>query len=347
MDSPRRSGFSLAVVGLLSTTTLVLAAFTLHGWPLTVYTWIFTGLCAASGATRGLPDKRRFLFIPLLLICVYLAVPGLFLFIPGFEMWSLFDDVGGRSGWSFAPGLEFGRDGPNTVLLESYVGELQPNWWKQAPHSPYVRDGNERVQSRNLIRHKYFSEVLEMLPDDEARRTVILALTDKDNRLRVHQGLLLSCLHALDFPAGMDARSWWSQHAFVFRAERDPFIAASLTQGWLEEIERLFSHDWPRTVESHYIAATYQEGGQWGGHSDFGQARLEIHFGDRSADPRAVETSRRILWWPERNPVPTKADQRVKDARTGYYQGSFNAVLAGDIQGFLDAYLRWRVGQKV
>ncbi len=40
-------------------------------------------------------------------------------------------------------------------------------------------------------------------------------------------------------------------------------------------------------------------------------------------------------------------DQRVKDARTGYYQGSFNAVLAGDIQGFLDAYLRWRVGQKV
>ena len=38
-------------------------------------------------------------------------------------------------------------------------------------------------------------------------------------------------------------------------------------------------------------------------------------------------------------------DQRVKDARTGYAEGSFQKVLDGDIQGFLDAYLRWRVGQ--
>lgn len=40
-------------------------------------------------------------------------------------------------------------------------------------------------------------------------------------------------------------------------------------------------------------------------------------------------------------------DQRVKDARTGYYMGSFNAVMDGNIQGFLDAYLRWRVGQEI
>ncbi len=39
-------------------------------------------------------------------------------------------------------------------------------------------------------------------------------------------------------------------------------------------------------------------------------------------------------------------DQRVKDARTGHAMGSFHAVLGGDIQGFLDAYLRWRVGQE-
>ena len=36
-------------------------------------------------------------------------------------------------------------------------------------------------------------------------------------------------------------------------------------------------------------------------------------------------------------------DQRVKDSRTGYYMGSFKAVLDGNIQGFLDAYLRYRV----
>ncbi|OHB83242.1 MAG: peptide chain release factor 2 [Planctomycetes bacterium RBG_16_64_12] len=36
-------------------------------------------------------------------------------------------------------------------------------------------------------------------------------------------------------------------------------------------------------------------------------------------------------------------DQRVKDARTGFTVGSFHSVLDGNIQGFLDAYLRWKV----
>jgi peptide chain release factor 2 len=40
-------------------------------------------------------------------------------------------------------------------------------------------------------------------------------------------------------------------------------------------------------------------------------------------------------------------DQRVKDARTGYSATQFGPVLDGDIQGFLDAYLRWRVGQEI
>lgn len=39
-------------------------------------------------------------------------------------------------------------------------------------------------------------------------------------------------------------------------------------------------------------------------------------------------------------------DQRVKDARTGFLVGNFHSVLDGNIQGFLDAYLRWRVGQE-
>ncbi len=36
-------------------------------------------------------------------------------------------------------------------------------------------------------------------------------------------------------------------------------------------------------------------------------------------------------------------DQRVKDSRTGHLVGSFHSVLDGNIQGFLEAYLRWRV----
>jgi peptide chain release factor 2 len=35
--------------------------------------------------------------------------------------------------------------------------------------------------------------------------------------------------------------------------------------------------------------------------------------------------------------------QRVKDSRTGYLEHNFNYVLDGNIQGFLDSYLKWRV----
>jgi len=40
-------------------------------------------------------------------------------------------------------------------------------------------------------------------------------------------------------------------------------------------------------------------------------------------------------------------DQRVKDSRTGYSVGNFHSVMDGGIQPFLEAYLRWRVGQEV
>jgi peptide chain release factor 2 len=36
-------------------------------------------------------------------------------------------------------------------------------------------------------------------------------------------------------------------------------------------------------------------------------------------------------------------DQRIKDARTAYQQTNFQDVLDGNIQGFLDEFLRWRV----
>ncbi|MBM4058371.1 MAG: peptide chain release factor 2, partial [Planctomycetes bacterium] len=37
-------------------------------------------------------------------------------------------------------------------------------------------------------------------------------------------------------------------------------------------------------------------------------------------------------------------DQRVKDQRTGHYVGNFQSVLDGNLDGFLDAYLRWKAG---
>jgi len=39
-------------------------------------------------------------------------------------------------------------------------------------------------------------------------------------------------------------------------------------------------------------------------------------------------------------------EQRVKDARTGYTVHNFHAVMDGQIQDFLEAYLRWKVNQE-
>ena len=38
-------------------------------------------------------------------------------------------------------------------------------------------------------------------------------------------------------------------------------------------------------------------------------------------------------------------DQRVKDARTGFLVGNFQSVLDGNIDGFLDAFLKWRLNK--
>jgi peptide chain release factor 2 len=40
-------------------------------------------------------------------------------------------------------------------------------------------------------------------------------------------------------------------------------------------------------------------------------------------------------------------DQRVKDQRTGHYVGNFQNVLDGNLDGFFDAYLRWKASGSV
>ena len=239
-DVRRATGPTLAAVGVVCTSSLVLVSVLHLGTPLKLFTWLAVLLAAGSGATLALTGRRRLWFPACLSACFYLAFPGPCQVIPMLEKWSLFDDRGGRHGWAITPGLMFGVDGPNTELMEGLVGPLAPNWWVQAPLSPYIRDGNERVNSRSVIRYSFFPDVLQMLPDDKARRAVIEALTDTENRLRVHQGLLLTCLVVESYPDGMDAESWWSHHKLVLRPEYDAAKAASITFEWSSRVQ---AHD--------------------------------------------------------------------------------------------------------
>ena len=36
-------------------------------------------------------------------------------------------------------------------------------------------------------------------------------------------------------------------------------------------------------------------------------------------------------------------DQRVKDSRTGFQIGNFHTVLGGELQGFLESFLRYKM----
>jgi peptide chain release factor 2 len=63
-------------------------------------------------------------------------------------------------------------------------------------------------------------------------------------------------------------------------------------------------------------------------------------------DARKYETQARTGFGSQIRNYFLHPDQRVKDARTGHYVGSFNSVMNGsELQGFLDAFLRLKAGK--
>jgi len=71
-------------------------------------------------------------------------------------------------------------------------------------------------------------------------------------------------------------------------------------------------------------------------------ARLE-EMKREEADAAKYQTKARVGFGSQIRSYFQHPDQRVKDTRTGFAMGDFHAVLDGDIQGFLDAYLQWKV----
>lgn len=267
-----------------------------HGRPLDAFTWTVLALLLLAALVAGLRKSR----VGLGLVggfFLYLALPDPFLYIPFLERWALFDDRGGREGTLLSPSLRFGHAGPNTALLESHLGPLEPNWWRSAPRFPHIRDGNERVDSRSMIRSANLPAILAMLPSDAARRQVLACLTDPDNRLRVHQGLLLACLKRLGYPAGYDAQNWWTAHEPVFIREPDPHQAVRIVYGWLEEVNRLPTGG-SREIASQTMATQYHVRGSWGRVYDFGLAYGDLR--DAPRQTREALPTGKVIWWPER-----------------------------------------------
>jgi len=82
--------------------------------------------------------------------------------------------------------LVLARPGPNTRLIESYLGPCAPYWVGWRPEPLLGVDDLERY--------------LSLLPTRDARLRVLHCVTDPDNRLREHQKMLLIALRAFGFP---------------------------------------------------------------------------------------------------------------------------------------------------
>ncbi|MDO5724046.1 MAG: peptide chain release factor 2 [Flaviflexus sp.] len=76
------------------------------------------------------------------------------------------------------------------------------------------------------------------------------------------------------------------------------------------------------------------------------QARLLLlRQEEEAAEKKALAGDVKASWGDQMRSYVTHPYQMVKDLRTGYEAGNPDAVFDGDIDGFIDAGIRWRVGQ--
>lgn len=76
------------------------------------------------------------------------------------------------------------------------------------------------------------------------------------------------------------------------------------------------------------------------------QARLLlVRQQEEAAEKKALAGDVKASWGDQMRSYVTHPYQMVKDLRTNYEQGNPDAVFDGEIDGFIDAGIRWRVGQ--
>jgi hypothetical protein len=289
--SPRYAFWSALSIGVL----MLGGIFTGLGLPIDTWTWggVSIGIIPIVAAWRRGFHSICFAGATFLYYLTF--------FIP-LERHCLQDVHGGRTGWELRPqGFRFGHAGPNTRLLERQLGPLEAQWRHSCINFILLatfRDGNERVNSRNLIFSPDLPAILEKLPTDAAREQVLICLTDPTNLLRIHQGLLLTCLKEMGYPPGMNPLSWWDKHAWVFHRERDPAEAVKVIWGWTT---RLPEDRDSIAITQQLSAVHYQEQGTWGGDGALGEEFLKFEevMAHNGKKPDSGLGMNRIEWWPK------------------------------------------------
>lgn len=295
----------------------LLAALLLRGvWPFDAA----SGMALAGGVLWSLmlaSARRRFWRVlspaPILgfayLLTCSMAAEKMERFIRGVPRSVLLQDVrGGRDGVQLLGDFSYSWPGPNSVLIERYLGSLAGEWEGRWYASKWYLGLEERVNRRSIIRQPDLPEMLALLPSDEARRQVLRCVTTPENQARVHQGLLLVALKRFGYPEGYDANRWWRKHEPAFRVVEAPLEASQLVYGWRNAIQRIASESEGRSpslpdlaLRQQLDAALMQEMGMWGGDGDFSDAyylmavRRKQAGADEGDDLRAPNQN--VAWW--------------------------------------------------
>ncbi len=151
-----------------------------------------------------------------------------------------------RRGVAPFPGAIFSRSTRNTELLENYLSHPGPVW-----------NPSNQPDAMDLINDAAFAKYLDVLPNDNARTTVCMAITDRDNLLRFHQEMLLVGIGLFGYPREKTRDEWWKEYCAVFLPEYDAAAAVRKSRGWLHEFRLAISSDgWQRTPSAEADSIT-------------------------------------------------------------------------------------------
>jgi hypothetical protein len=214
-----------------------------HGAPWNAAAWFLLVNCfvwTVFLATKFCGPWMLVQLIPLFILWSSLTTPS-------WPAWggSCADIRAGRHGMRLFAGATFARDGRNTSTIESYLGPQPPEWRGIGGHGDqFAKYHLLVVDTRwDYVEHADLTElrnVLMVLPTEESRRQVVRCLTDPDNLLRAHQGLLLAFLYARGYPRSYadedPAKQWWNEYGKYFYQEHDAKQAVALVYGWANSV---------------------------------------------------------------------------------------------------------------
>lgn len=225
--------------------------------------WVILGLTGfflvIVFASLGFPENTQaFVWLAMVVVLCLASLVDRFWYVSAFLLATLFllvlvghesnhivDIRGGRQGIEIRPGeFRFSRTGPNTRLLEEFLGPLAPEWsGADIRHMSFWfgrwKDGDERFHTRSIIYREYLPDLLDLLPHREARVQVLECSTDPNNLVKLHQEMLLVAVKELGYPPGYDAHTWWDKHNKLFVAESVPRNAVMLAGGWVRRMKEV------------------------------------------------------------------------------------------------------------